>query len=84
LTQYTKRDIRAADMLAIILVGFGVTLLLFAVLPPFLGKGKGGVHLGLGILSGVFLMLGTVLNLKVRELIRNGGADRGEYPNVPD
>lgn len=84
MTHYTKRDIRAADMLAMILVGFGVVLLLFAVLPPLLAKDKGGVHLGLAILSAVFLLLGTVLNLKVRQLVRNAGREPDEYPGVPE
>lgn len=84
MTHYTKRDIRAADMLAMILVGFGVVLLLFAVLPPLLAKNMGGLHLGLGLLSAVFLLLGTALNLKVRQLVRNAGREPDEYPGVPE
>lgn len=84
MTQYTKRDIRAADMLAIILVGFGVVLLSFAALPPLVAKEPGGSHPALWILSGVFLLLGTALNLKVRELVRNAGREPGDHPNVPE
>lgn len=79
MTTYTKRDIRAADMLAMILVGFGVVLLLFAALPLIAAKsGKGGgANPALWIVAGVFVALGVALNLKVRQLVRNQGASRG-------
>ena len=84
-TSYTKRDIRAADMLAMILFGFGVVLAFFAVF-KMVGKADkaGGSVVGAWILAGVFLALGTALNLKVRQLVRNKGAEPVDYDGVPD
>ncbi|MCA8951435.1 MAG: hypothetical protein KDE27_18145 [Planctomycetes bacterium] len=87
MTTYTKRDLRAADMLALILVGFGVLLLIFGVMPVLLaaaGKAGGSVRPALCVLGGVFVLLGTALNLKVRQLVRNRGRETDEYPGVPD
>ncbi len=85
MTTYTKRDIRAADMLAMILVGFGVVLVFFAVFKT-IGKpgNEGGSVAGTWIIAGVFLALGTALNLKVRQLIRTKGAEPVDYDGVPD
>lgn len=84
-TTYDKRDIRAADILAMILFGFGVVLLCFAI---FRMTGKvakeGGSAAGLWIAAGVFLVLGFALNLKVRQLVRNKGVEPVDYDGVPD
>jgi lipopolysaccharide export LptBFGC system permease protein LptF len=84
-TTYTKRDIRAADMLAMILFGFGVVLVFFAVLKTTGKVGKeGGSLVGTWIIAGVFLALGTALHLKVRQLVRTKGAEPVDYDGVPD
>lgn len=85
MTTYTKRDIRAADMLAMILVGFGVVICFFALFKT-LGKGSagGGSVIGTWIIAGVFLALGTALNLKVRQLVRTKGTEPVDYDGVPD
>lgn len=84
MTTYTKRDIRAADMLAMILFGFGVVLVFFAVFKTIGNAGKGGSVVGTWIIAGVFLALGTALNLKVRQLVRTKGAEPVDYDGVPD
>ena len=85
MTIYTKRDIRAADILAMILFGFGVVLVLFAILKATGKVGEGGGSAGtLWIVAGVFLLLGGALNLKVRQLIRNKGAESVDYDGAPD
>ena len=84
-THYTKRDVRAADMLAMILFGFGLVLVVFAVFKT-IGKAdkESGSVAGTWIIAGVFLALGTVLNLKVRQLVRNKGAEPVDYDGVPE
>lgn len=86
MTSYTKRDIRAADILAMVLVGLGVLVLLLAALPlgfSQLTKG-GGSSPGLWIAGGVFVLLGTALNLKIRQLARNAGREPEDHPGVPE
>jgi hypothetical protein len=73
-TTYTKRDIRAADLLAVILFGFGLLLVVLAVLKMFEAE-RTGSAVGTWLVAGVFLMLGLALNLKVRQLGRNKGAE---------
>lgn len=78
MTTYTKRDIRAADMLAMILFGFGAVLVLFSVCKTTDEVGKqGGSVAGTWIIAAVFLALGTALNLKVRQLVRTNGMQPG-------
>jgi hypothetical protein len=92
MTTYTKRDLRAADMFAMILVGFGVVLLVFAALPLLIGKsGKlaslakgGGTNPALWILAGVFVVLGVALNWKIKQLVRNRGSEPEDYPGVSE
>lgn len=86
MTTYTKRDLRAADLLAAILFGLGVVMLAFAALPWFQSKPtvSAGDNLPLWIEGGVFAILGLALNLKLRELIRNRGKEPEQYPGVPD
>lgn len=83
-TNYTKRDIKAADMFALILVGFGVALVFFAIFKTMGKTAKGGSVVGTWIIAGVFLALGTALNLKVRQLVRNKGVEPVDYDGVPD
>jgi lipopolysaccharide export LptBFGC system permease protein LptF len=84
-TTYTKRDIKAADMLAMILVGFGVVIVFFALFKTIGKAGKaGGSVAGTWITAGVFLALGTALNLKVRQLVRTKGVEPVDYDGVPD
>jgi hypothetical protein len=83
-TTYTKRDIRAADALAMILFGLGVVLVFFAVFKTIGKADKGGSVVGAWIIAGVFLALGTALNLKVRQLVRTKGAEPVDYDGVPD
>ena len=84
-TTYTKRDIRAADLLAIVLTGLGLVLVVLAVVATVgkSGKGSGGA-IDTWILAGVFLVLGLALNLKVRQLVRNKGVEPIDYDGVPD
>jgi len=85
-TSYTKRDIRAADMLAMMLVGIGIVLVLFAALPVILTKAdkNGGSGPALWIAGGVFILLGAALALKIRQLVRNRGREPEDYPGVPE
>ncbi len=83
MTRYTKRDLRAADLLALVFVGLGFALLLVAVISSASGKGGEGSPV-LWIVAGACLALGTALHLKVRELVRNKGREPEEYPGVPD
>lgn len=84
MTTYTKRDIRAADLLAMILFGFGVILAVCAGFGTFGKAEQGGSAAGAWILAGVFLALGTALNLKVRQLVCAKGAEPVDYDGVPD
>ena len=94
-TTYTKRDIRAADMLALILVGLGIVFAVLAVLALVESSGgdltksgkviqRGGSSVGLWLGAVVFGALGTALNLKVRQLVRNKGRESVDYDGVPD
>lgn len=85
MTTHTKRNLRAADMLALILLGFGLVLAGSAVL-RMTGKAgsESGSPVGLWILAAVFVALGLALNLKVRQLIRNQGRESADYEGVPD
>ena len=99
MSNYTKRDIRAADMLALILIGLALVLVISAVLPQFAGaeglkgwKGMKAVEnaaphtrtVGLWVAASVFLALGGALHLKVRQLVRNGGREPEDYAGVPE
>jgi hypothetical protein len=94
MTSYNKRDLRAADLLAMILVGLGVIFVWFAVdhlVSPLgfearFGKRPDGSRTGLGLcVSAVsFLLLGTALNFKVRQLTRTGGREPKDYEGVPE
>lgn len=85
MTVYTKRDIRAADMLAMILFGFGAVFVCFAAFKTTGKVGKAGDSaVGTWIIAGVFLALGTALNLKVRQLVRTKGAEPVDYDGVPE
>jgi len=94
MTIYTKRDMRAADMLALILFGFGVVLSLLAMItnfgwlqaPAVEGKPVAGPRsaFSLWLMAVVFLMLGAAMNLKVRQLVRNKGREPDDYAGVPD
>lgn len=95
MTTYSKRDIRAVDMLAMILVGFGFVLLLYAAWPWLAGLAGGDVATaksgkpvargpGSWLIAIVFLALGTALALKVRQLTRTQGREPDDYPGVPD
>src|SRR5690606_18552239 len=88
MTTYTKRDLRAADMLAMILFGFGVVLLLIAMSTTFgwlQGSGEAGKPVAsprsafkIYLMATVFLMIGGALSLKIRQLVRNKGREPEE------
>lgn len=99
MTRYNKRDIRAADMLALIFVGLGIALLVFAVMPlfgggegleggkglkGFEGGGAAEANPGLWIAAGMFVILGLAMHLKVMQLVRNQGHEPEDYPGVPE
>lgn len=74
---YTHRELRAADLFAMVLAGAGAVLLLSAAVPLLL---DGGAANGMGspvpwALGGVFFVLGVVLNFKVKQLQRSGGRE---------
>lgn len=62
--QYTSRDLRAVDTLAMVLVGFGFAAMVLGLLLPRVRW----IPCGL-----VLLALGFILNAKLRRLIRDGG-----------
>src|SRR5690606_31788272 len=84
MTTYTKRDLRAADALALILVGLGFFSLLFAAMPLLDGRSVKGAAPAAWVLGGLCLVLGAALNLKIRQLVRNQGREPEDYPGVPD
>jgi hypothetical protein len=62
--QYSARELRAVDMLAMVLVGFGLAaVMLGAALPRFR-------WIPCGI---VLATMGFILNAKLRRIVRNGG-----------
>jgi len=80
---YTEREIRMADVAAAVLFGFGVLLFVGGVYRSFFGSAvmmRGGDDPRAGIallaLGGVFLALGWALNLKVRQIRRDGHRER--------
>jgi hypothetical protein len=89
-SSYSRRDLRTADMLAIILFGLGLFvagLVLLQALDacrevPRLTAGRLGPALP-WIFGGGLLLLGGALNLKVRQLARNGGREPAEYGSGP-
>lgn len=83
MTTYTKRDLRAVDLLALILVCIG-GLLALAALSKVLGTKDGGNSPLLWIGAVCTLALGTALNLKVRQLVRHKGQEPKEYDGVPE
>lgn len=89
MTTYDKRDLRAADFAAILFFGFGLVLAAFATISPFVPIGRlaaaGGAMRWLAwIAAAAFAMVGGILNLKVRQLARNGGREPVDYDGVPD
>jgi len=82
-TTYTKRDLRAVDLLAMVLFGVGIVLALIAVAKLTSSKGGGDtLLLWIGAVSS--LSLGTALSLKVRQLVRNKGEEPKDYDGVPE
>ena len=85
MSTYNKRDLKAADLFATILFGFGFFLAMMAIFMTVDYRMAGrvdGKHVKvfnnlvlLWILAGVFLLCGTVLNLKIRQLARNKGRE---------
>ena len=76
MTTYTVRELRAADLLALILIAFGACLALIAVLTQTGGLAlPWRIPLGLGIGAVSFATLGAVLAIKVRSLLRNGRSE---------
>ena len=88
-TTYTKRDLRAADMLAMIFVGLGVLIAFGLACPldaPGVGKAAKASASGFGswLVVMALLSLGTALNMKVRQLIRSGGREPDDHGSVPE
>lgn len=82
MTSYTKRDLRAADMLAMVLFGLGFLMTLTAALR---GAGKGmAATPAQWVVAASLLVLGLALHLKVRQLVRHRGREPEEYPGVPE
>ena len=94
MTTYRKRDLRAADVLSMILVGLGLVFVVFAVyrvvapidVEPKADKRPNGPasSFGLWLVAVTFLSLGMALQLKIRQLIRTGGREPESYEGVPE
>lgn len=90
MTSYSKRDIRAADILAVILFSIGLILLGLAIFETAtqpkvaIDPRAGGVVRVLWFFAGTFTLMGGALGLKVRELARNGGREPVAYEGVPE
>lgn len=94
MSTYSKRDLRAADMLAILLLGLGAIVTASAVLQAAgvvdawskAGSTAGGWAAGPlpWAYGGGLLLLGGALGLKVRQLVRNRGREPVDYDGVPD
>ncbi len=78
MTTYTKRDLRAVDLLALVLFVIGIVLALFAVFQVRQNT------LLLWIAAVSTLSLGVALNLKLRQLVRNKGEEPQDYDGVPE
>ena len=78
MTTYTKRDLRAVDLLALVLFVIGIVLALFAVF-----KVRQNTLL-LWIAAVSTLSLGVALNLKLRQLVKNKGEEPQDYDGVPE
>lgn len=81
MTCYSKRDIRAADVLAYLLTGLGMVLMFCAF---WLARKEVLFERPALALGFVFFGFGTMLNLKVRELIHNKGVEPVDYEGVPE
>ena len=79
MTTYTKRDLRAVDLLALVLFVVGIVLALFAV---FQVARQNTLLLWIAAVS--TLSLGAALNLKLRQLVRNKGEEPQDYDGVPE
>ena len=79
---YTEREIRMADVAAAVLFGFGVIVALAAAWKSFgqMSEDRGGNAIAAWVLAVVFLALGTALNLKVRQIRRDGHREK-EHPD---
>ena len=75
LTTYTKRDLRAVDLLTLVLFSVGIVLVLIALIRLLSAAGD-TLLLWIGAVS--TMSLGTALKLKLRQLLRNLGS---EEPN---
>ena len=81
--KYSKRDLRAVDVLAMVLVGIGALCLLLAFFSWTQGwksgeagvKTVGNLFVGYAIGGLIFGCSGLALNLKLRELQKDGGQD---------
>lgn len=87
MTRYTKRDLRAVHLLALLLFGIGLLLATCAVMvhvrPP--------VHVAWPRLAEfswmpaiVVFATSAMLQWKVRQLVRNRGEEPEEYAGVPE
>jgi hypothetical protein len=82
---YRKRELRAADLVALTVTGFGVLMLIVAALLQLANDGElGRSAMALYFLGVVFLPLGLALNLKIHQLVQNGGREPEDYPGVPE
>lgn len=69
--EYTLRDLRAADVLALTFTTLGLLVLVLGLLRSDLPRALTG-----RVLSGIVLvMIGVILNRKVQELLRTGGRE---------
>jgi hypothetical protein len=62
--QYSEKELRVADLLALILIGFGLAVVPLGAL---LGRAY-WIPCGL-----VLVCLGAALEIKIRRIVRNGG-----------
>jgi hypothetical protein len=64
--QYSARELRAVDMLAMVLVGFGLAAAVLGAALPRLRWIPCGI---------VLATMGFILNAKLRRIVRNGGQE---------
>ena len=70
---YSKRDLRAVDTLALVLVGLG---LFFGVITTIGLVQKVHFNTSFAIPAICFTSLGFALNIKLKEVINNGGTEK--------
>ena len=77
--RYGERDLRAVDVLALLLVGLGILCAVLTALSWSKGPSELASSAGArwAVSSIVLLALGCALNIKLRRVLKRGGAETG-------